>query len=132
MCICAPARGRTLARFFSDAAVIPLRDGRRASMRLRLFTLTARDTAFTLFVPGMQLAEANRSALTSAYDEAVPGWVGNSAAALWESGAFGRTMLRGGDGTAEWRWMESAELLARGGVYRRLHGLAAFEEEKTP
>lgn len=110
----APARGRTLARFFSDAAVIPLRDGRRASMRLRLFTLTARDTAFTLFVPGMQLAEANRSALTSAYDEAVPGWVGNSAAALWESGAFGRTMLRGGDGTAEWRWMESAELLARG------------------
>lgn len=109
-----PSRGRALARHFSDAAVLTLPDGRRASMRLRLFALDARDTSFTLFVPGMQLADANRAALTNAYDAAVPGWVGNSASELWESGAFGPTMLQGGDGTAEWRWLESAELLARG------------------
>lgn len=110
----APARGRQLARWFSDPVVVPLANGRRTSMRLRLFALSSRDTSFTLFVPGMQLADANRHALTAAYDAAVPGWVGNSALSLWETGRFGRTMVQGGDGVAEWRWLESAELLARG------------------
>ena len=108
-----PLRGRPLARAFSDPLVLDLPDRRRASMRLRLFAMGARDTSFTLFVPGMQLAEANRASLTAAYDAAAPGWVGNSAVALWESGALGRTMLEGGDGTAEWRWLESAELTTR-------------------
>ncbi len=111
-----PVRGRALARYFSAPVVLDLPDGRRASMRLRLFALDARDTSFVLYVPGMQLAEANRGALTAAYDAAVPGWVGNSAGWLWENGDFGRTMLQRGDGTAEWRWLESAELLTRGFV----------------
>ena len=108
-----PVRGRPLARAFSDPVVLDLPDGRRASMRLRLFAMGARDTSFTLFVPGLQLAEANRVSITAAYDAAAPGWVGNSAVALWESGALGQTMLEGGDGTAEWRWLESAELTTR-------------------
>lgn len=108
-----PARGRTLARHFSEAVVLRLAGGRRASMRLRLFDLDARDTSFTLFVPGMQLADANRASLNASYDAAVPGWVGNSAVGLWETGALGRTMLQGGDGNAEWRWLESAELATR-------------------
>lgn len=110
----APVRGRPLARWFSEPLVVPLASGRRTSMRLRLFALSSRDTSFTLFVPGMQLADANRHALTAAYDAAIPGWVGNSALSLWETGRFGRTMVQGGDGVAEWRWLESAELLARG------------------
>lgn len=110
----APVRGRALARWFSAPVVVPLADGRRASMRLRLFALSARDTSFTLFVPGMQLADANRATLTGDYDAAVPGWVGNSAISLWETGGLGRTLMQGGDGVAEWRWLESAELLARG------------------
>ncbi len=110
----APPRGRELARYFSAPVVLPLAGGLRASMRLRLFSLAARDTSFVLFVPGMQLADANRPALTAAYDAAVPGWVGNSAVSLWESGALGRTVIDGGDGRAEARWMESAELLTRG------------------
>ncbi len=110
----APVRGRQLARYFSAPVVLPLAGGVRASMRLRLFALDARDTSFTLFVPGMQLADANRPSFTAAYDSAVPGWVGNSAVGLWESGALGRTLIDGGDGRAERRWMESAELLTRG------------------
>ena len=110
----APARGRPLARYFSAPVVLPLADGRRASMRLRLFTLSARDTSFTLFIPGMQLADANSVALTNRYVDAVPGWVGNSALTLWETGGLGTTVVQGGDGTAEWRWLESAELLTRG------------------
>ncbi|MEO6445033.1 MAG: alkaline phosphatase family protein [Gemmatimonadaceae bacterium] len=112
----APVRGRALARYFSEPVVLRLADGRRASMRLRLFALRARDTSFTLYVPGMQLADANRDDLTSEYDAAVPGWVGNSAVSLWERGRFGRTLAQGGDGVAERRWMESAELLTRGFV----------------
>jgi hypothetical protein len=110
----APPRGRELARYFSAPIVLRLAGGLRASMRLRLFALVAHDTSFTLLVPGMQLADANRPSLTAAYDSAVPGWVGNSAVGLWESGALGRTVIDGGDGRAEARWMESAELLTRG------------------
>lgn len=110
----APARARALARHFSAPVVTTLADGRRASLRLRLFSLAARDTSFTLYVPGMQLADANRPSLTAAYAAAVPGWVGNSAGWLWETGAFGLPMIQGGDGRAEWRWLESAELVTRG------------------
>ena len=109
----APARGRALARYFSAPVTLRLPDGVRASLRLRLFDLRARDSTFTLFVPGLQLAEANRPELTAAYDSAIGGWVGNSALGLWERGALGRTMLEGGDGLAELRWLESAELLTR-------------------
>lgn len=110
----APVRGRPLARYFSAPVVLRLAGGLRTSMRLRLFALDARDTSFTLFVPWMQLADANRPSLTAAYDSAVPGWVGNSAVGLWESGALGTTLVDGGDGRAERRWLESAELLTRG------------------
>ena len=110
----APVRGRTLARYFSAPVVLPLAGGLRASITLRLFSLAAHDTSFVLFVPGMQLADANRPALTAAYDAAVPGWVGNSAISLWEMGALGPTLIDGGDGRAEARWLESAELLTRG------------------
>ena len=112
----ASPRGRPLARYFSDALVMQLPDGARASMRLRLFALSARDTSFALFVPGVQLAEANAVAVNAAYDAANPGWVGNSAAWMWEDGLLGPTLAQGGDGTAELRWMESAELLTRGFV----------------
>ena len=107
-------RGRALARHFSAPLVLHLPTGARASMRLRLFALSARDTSFALFVPGVQLAEANRVAVNNDYDAANPGWVGNSAAWMWEDGLLGRTLAEGGDGTAELRWLESAELLTRG------------------
>ncbi|HEX4935721.1 MAG TPA: alkaline phosphatase family protein, partial [Gemmatimonadaceae bacterium] len=110
----APPRGRPLARHFSDPLVLHLPDGGRVSMRLRLFALSARDTSFALLVPGLQLAEANAIAVTAAYDAANPGWVGNSAAWMWEDGLLGPTLAEGGDGTAELRWLESAELLTRG------------------
>lgn len=110
----APVRGRALARHFSAPVVLRLGDGRRASLRLRLFRLSARDGTFVLFVPGLQLAEANRPSLTAAYDSAAPGWVGNSAAWLWEEGLLGPTLANGGDGTAERRLLESAELATLG------------------
>lgn len=108
-----PPRGRALARYFSAPVVLRLDGGMRVSMRLRLFALSARDTSFTLFVPGMQLPDANRPALGAAYDSATGGWVGNSALTLWETRGLGPTLPEGGDGTAELRWLESAELMTR-------------------
>jgi len=109
----APLRGRPLARWFSPPAALRLDDGRRASMRLRLFALSARDTSLALFLPGLHLSDANRPDLASAYDSVVGGWVGNSAVSLWEQGRLGPTLVDGGDGRAERRWLESAELLTR-------------------
>ncbi|MCC6928049.1 MAG: alkaline phosphatase family protein [Gemmatimonadaceae bacterium] len=108
-----PPRGRALARHFSAPLTLQLPTGERASMRLRLFSLSARDTSFTLFVPGVQLPEANRVDVNNAYDAANPGWVGNSAAWMWEAGLLGPTLAESGDGKAELRWLESAELLTR-------------------
>src|SRR5262249_53297913 len=46
-------------------------------------------------------------------DDAVRGVPGNGADHLMERGAFGPTFARGGDGTAEYRYLETAELLTR-------------------
>jgi predicted AlkP superfamily phosphohydrolase/phosphomutase len=125
----APIRGRALARHFSAPAIFRLGDGRRASTRLRLFRLSPRDRSFALLVPGLQLAEANRPSLTAAYDSAAPGWVGNSAAWLWEEGRLGPTLEQAGDGTAERRLLESAELLTLGFMSGAAWGWETFRPQ---
>lgn len=102
--------GRALARYFSAPLAHPVPGG-RVFLRARLFRLAADASAYTLFVPAMQVVEANRPDVAAAYDDAVQGWTGNGAYGLVGRG-FGPSLQDGGDGTAERRYLESAELAA--------------------
>ena len=107
-----PFAGRELARHFSQPLRLPARDG-RVFVRARLFALAADASSFVLYQTALHGIDANRPDVESAYAAAVPGWLGNGASRLLESGAFGPPLWEGGDGTAEARYLESLELLTR-------------------
>ncbi len=103
---------RGLAPHVSPALEIPV-DGGTVHLRVRLFDVSADGEDFLLYQPSMHIAESNRSALREGYEEAVRGWIGNSAFALYRDGALGPTLAEGGDGLAEARYLETAELMTR-------------------
>ncbi|HEX5581884.1 MAG TPA: alkaline phosphatase family protein, partial [Gemmatimonadaceae bacterium] len=107
-----PVAGRELARHFSDVLEIPARGG-RAYLRARLFDVSPDGSRYLLFIPELRIVEGNRPEVAAAYDAAVEGWYGNSATWLLTDGAFGPPLWQGGDGTAEDRWLETVELMAR-------------------
>lgn len=107
-----PLRGRELARHFSRPLEIPV-EGGRTYLRARLFELSPDGTRYLLFVPELRVVEGNRPEVAAAYDAAVEGWYGNGAIGLTERGALGSTLWQGGDGTAEMRYLETAELVTR-------------------
>jgi hypothetical protein len=108
----APLPGRTLARFYSDP--LPLRvAGGVAHLVVRLFALSPDGSRFELFMPEVNVVEANRSEVAAAYGAAVGGWAGNAAGSLLRRGRFGRTLAQGGDGSAESRWLDAAEYQTR-------------------
>ncbi len=116
----APPAGRPLARHFSDGLEIPLQRGandpwERASLflHLRLFEVAPDGSDFMLYHPHMPVADGNRPDLMDGYGGAAGGWSANSGLPLWERGALGATFLLGGDGTAEARYLETAEFLTR-------------------
>ncbi|HEY0995805.1 MAG TPA: alkaline phosphatase family protein [Gemmatimonadaceae bacterium] len=106
--------GRPLARFFSDPVALTVK-GTALPISVRLFELAPDLSRILLFVPALQPVDANPAApaLGLEYARAIGGWVGNSAAWLYADGAFGARRDQGGDGTAELRWMETAEYLVR-------------------
>lgn len=108
----APPEGRELARHFSGALELPV-EGGRVYLRVRLFHLSDDGEDFLLFQPSLQVVEGNTPETQAAYEDAVRGWVGNSALSLYGNGAFGPTLMEGGDGTAENRVLETAELMTR-------------------
>ena len=104
-----PIAGRELARHFSAPLVV--RSGERtARIRVRLFDLAPDGSRYLLFIPAASVTAASSTQLREGYDQATGGWVGNSASGLLGSGALGATLASGGDGTAERRWLETAEL----------------------
>ena len=107
-----PLADRELARHFSPSLEIPV-EGGRAHLHLRLFEVAPDGSDLLLYHPSMHVVEGNRPDLMEAYDAAVGGWLGNSAFALYRSGRLGPTIMDGGDGTAEARYLETAELLLR-------------------
>ncbi|HEY0972096.1 MAG TPA: alkaline phosphatase family protein [Gemmatimonadales bacterium] len=107
-----PVAGRELARHFSDVLEIPV-EGGRAWLRARLFDLSPDGSRYLLFIPELRIVEGNTPEVAAAYDAAVQGWYGNSATWLLSDGALGAPLWRGGDGTAEDRWLETVELMAR-------------------
>jgi predicted AlkP superfamily phosphohydrolase/phosphomutase len=107
-----PVRGRTLARHFSEPLDIPV-EGGRVYLRARLFQVAPDASSYFLFVPALQVSEANRPEVQESYDAAVQGWVGNSPLRDFRDGAFGRTIPQGGAGTAEAWYLETVELVTR-------------------
>ncbi|MEX2526608.1 MAG: alkaline phosphatase family protein [Gemmatimonadota bacterium] len=108
----APIRGRPLARHFSD----PLRlevEGDILHLWFRLFHVEPDGEDFVLYHPSIDAVELNRPDLAEAYHAQVQGWFGNGAHNLYRRGGFGPTLWQGGDGTAESRYLETAELLTR-------------------
>jgi hypothetical protein len=108
----APVRGRELARHFSGGLPLETGDG-RVYVRARLFEIAPDGSRYLLYLPALQPVDANRSEIAASYDEHVRGWVGNGAGWLLRNGAFGPTLPDGGDGTAEARYLETAELVTR-------------------
>lgn len=103
---------RELARYFSEPLRIPTEAG-DTFLRIRLFEVNADGSDFLLYHPAMHVMDTNHDAVTEAYNEAVQGWFGNSSTRLYTGGAFGTPIFAGGDGTAEQRYLETAELATR-------------------
>lgn len=108
----APYAGRELARFFSSPLELRV-EGGRAFIRARLFEVAPDGSSFLLFLPELRVVEGSRPGVSDAYDTAIRGWYGNAAINLTERGKLGPTLWQGGDGTAELRYLESAELVTR-------------------
>lgn len=106
-----PAGNRPLGRFFSAALRVQSTGGEPVAMRFRLFDVARDGSDFLLYHPAVHVAEANRPEVQQAYEAGVPGWFGNSSMGLWARGAFGPRLDQGGDGTAERRMLETAELV---------------------
>jgi hypothetical protein len=104
--------GRPLARFYSAPIALPVDDG-VAHLVVRLFSLSTDGSRFELFMPEINVVQANRPDVAAAYGSAVGGWVGNAAASLLRRGGFGRRLTNGGTGGAEARWLDAAEYLTR-------------------
>lgn len=107
----ADPRGRPLARHFSAPLSLAI-GGRPARTHFRLFELSAAGTEFRLFHPAIAVIAANHAATAAGYERA-SAWVGNSATWNLVRGDFGPVLSAGGDGTAERRWLETAELMTR-------------------
>jgi hypothetical protein len=103
------ASDRPLARHFSDPLALDLHGG-RALVRFRLFGLRRDGSGLELFQPGIAVIQSNRAGVAAEYAAAAGGWTPGSAARLLEHGALGRPVTQGGDGTAEARYLETAEL----------------------
>ena len=104
--------GRALARHFSPPLELPVAGG-RVFARVRLFDVAPDAAHFALFVPELKVVEGNRPEVAAAYDAAVRGWYGNGALWMLERGVLGAPLWKGGDGTAERRYLETAELVTR-------------------
>jgi Type I phosphodiesterase / nucleotide pyrophosphatase len=108
--------GRPLARHFSEPLEVVLEGGGvagRVVLRVRLFALAPDASSYLLYQPSLKIVESNHPQTAIAYVTGIGGWLGNSATGPYERGAFGRTVMDGGDGTAEARYLETAELLTR-------------------
>lgn len=104
----APLAGRALARHF--AAPLPLAGGRAF---FRLFALAPDLSDYVLLRPGLFAVDGNDRARRDRYIAATGGFYGNTESRLLEDGRLGQPLEAGGDGEAEWRYLETAELLTR-------------------
>ena len=107
-----PFANRPLARYFSEPLAVDTASG-RTYLRTRLFEMSPDGEDFLLYHAPMHIMDTNHDEVEDAYNQYVQGWFGNSATRVYTSGGFGPTRMQGGDGTAEARYLETAELLTR-------------------
>jgi hypothetical protein len=105
--------GRPLARYFSAPLRVDLQRGRRTFVFFRLFELSHDHSRMQLYVSEARVIQANRPDVAQSYDEFVQGVPGNGATHPMEHGELGPRVQQGGDGTAEFRYFETAELVTR-------------------
>jgi hypothetical protein len=103
---------RPLARHFAEPVFLDTPGG-IAPLTGRLFRITPDGQRFLLLVPEMRVVQGNHPDEVNAYQRAIGGWYGNGALSAYRAGRLGTTLMRGGDGVAEQRYLESLELLAR-------------------
>jgi predicted AlkP superfamily phosphohydrolase/phosphomutase len=103
---------RPLARHFS-APLHTVVEGYPVSLRFRLFALGVDGTSYRLFHTASPRPDGSDPERTEAYLREIGGWIGNASLGLLRSGAFGTPISRGGDGSAEAHYLETAELLTR-------------------
>ena len=108
-----PILGRPLARCFSKPLRVDLNRNRRTFVYFRLFELARDRSRFLLYASEARVIQANRPELAASYDEEVQGVPGNAGGRLLEHGDFGARVPAGGNGLAEFRYFETAELLTR-------------------
>lgn len=104
--------GRALARHFAGPLFVPV-EGGAYPLEVRLFEMAPDGRDFELYQPPLHVVEGNREDLVPAYDQAIGGWTGNSGFFVYRTGGFGPRLMDGGDGTAEARYLETAEHLTR-------------------
>jgi len=105
-----PGGDRPLAQHFAAALEVEV-EGGRFHVQPRLFEVAPDGRDFLLYQPPLQVVEGNREDLTLAYDREAGGWTGNAGNNVYLRGGFGPRLTEGGDGTAEARFLETAEHL---------------------
>ncbi len=108
----APLNKPELARHFPNAVLVETAQG-PVPLTGRLFELADDASTFELLIPELRVVEGSNSASARAYQEAIGGWYGNAALSVYRSGRFGPTIMSGGDGGAELRFLESLEHVTR-------------------
>jgi predicted AlkP superfamily phosphohydrolase/phosphomutase len=106
-------RGRPLARYFSAPLRVDLARGRRTFVFFRLFELAPDLSRYLLYASETRVIHANRAEVAASYDSAVHGTPGNGSDFLLQRGRLGPIAAKGGDGAAEFRYLETSELLTR-------------------
>ncbi len=108
----APLEGRDLARYFSDPLWFPEPGGRRSGVYFRLWRLDDPDgRSYQLYQGARHTNWTNQPQVIAGYEAYVGGFVGNGAWSLMREA--GPPIEQGGDGSAELKYLETAELETR-------------------
>jgi len=108
------------------ALSVPLAGG-ETTIFFRLWSLAKDGSRFALYHTAPHVLRSNKPRLETAAQEAAGGFVGNAAGWSYEQGRLGTTLAKGGDGTAEARYVETVAL-----VVRQFGRLNDFAFERTP
>jgi predicted AlkP superfamily phosphohydrolase/phosphomutase len=93
--------------FWSQPIEVKASDGRDTTTYLRLFDLKPDGGDFLLFFTRPTREIISRPDLVRDANRTVRAFIGNGAHQLYSQGAFGPTLPKGGDGTAEARYLET-------------------------
>ena len=108
-----------------QALTVPLAGGPTA-VSFRLFALAPDGSDLLLYQAPVSPLETSRDRVRSAALQSIGGFVGHGSVGAYRSGAFGKTLAAGGDGTAEARYLETVRLAAR-----QLGRLTEFAARRT-